>query len=180
MELETERLILRPPTLLDAPRIRELAGEYKVAVTTLNIPHPYTEAAAKAFVEAVQNAWQKLTGCTFAVVSKKDDVLIGMVGLHMREEHKRAELGYWIGVPYWKQGYATEAAQRVLDWGFQTLGLNRIHAQHFAGNPASGRVMQKIGMKYEGTLRQHFIRFDEFRDSVCYGILREEWEAARK
>src|SRR5690606_22707530 len=113
-------------------------------------------------------------------VSKADDALFGMVGLHMGEEHKGAEVGYWIGVLYWKLGYATEAAQRVLDWGFQMLGLNRINGQLFAGNPASGRVMQKIGMKYEGTLRQHFIRFDEFRDSVCYGILREEWEAARK
>jgi RimJ/RimL family protein N-acetyltransferase len=98
----------------------------------------------------------------------------------MREEHKRAELGYWIGVPYWNHGYASEAARRVVNWGFQYLGLNRIYAQHFADNPASGRVMQKIGMQYEGTLRQPFIRLGEARDSVCYGILKDEWETMQK
>jgi RimJ/RimL family protein N-acetyltransferase len=65
----------------------------------------------------------------------------------------------------------------VLDWGFQALGLNRIHAYHFAGNHASGRVMQKIGMKHEGTLRQHLYRFGEAHDVVCYGILHSEWKA---
>jgi RimJ/RimL family protein N-acetyltransferase len=85
-----------------------------------------------------------------------------------------------IGVPYWNQGYATEAAQHAVDWGFQQLGLNRIYAQHFGSNPASGRVMQKMGMKYEGTLRQHYIRFGEVQDAVCYGILRDEWQAKQR
>jgi RimJ/RimL family protein N-acetyltransferase len=117
-----------------------------------------------------------MIGCTFALVRKADQNFIGMIGLHVREDHKRGEVGYWIGLPYWNQGYATEAAQRIVDFGFGQIGLNRIHAQHFASNPASGRVMQKIGMKHEGVLRQHFIRFDETRDAVCYGILRDEWE----
>lgn len=176
MQLETQRLILRPPSMLDAPRIRELAGDYEVAKGTLNIPHPYPEGAAEAFIDGVRSAWEKLSDCSFAAIRKADQALVGMIGLHMQEEHKRAELGYWIGVAYWKQGYATEAARCVLDWGFQTLGLNRIHAHHFAGNPASGRVMQKIGMKYEGVLRQHLFRFGEAHDVVCYAILRSEWE----
>ena len=179
MQLETERLILRPPSLLDVPRCCELGGEFEVAKGTLTMPHPYTEEAAAAFIDSTKLGWEKLSPCIFAIVHKDAQALIGMIGVHTRAEHKHADLGYWIGIPYWNQGYATEAAQRAVDWGFQQLGLNRLYAEHFGTNPASGRVMQKIGMKYEGTLRQHYIRFGEVQDAVIYGILRSEWEAAQ-
>ena len=89
----------------------------------------------------------------------------------------RAELGYWIGKPYWGQGYCTEAARATLDFGFEQLGLNRIFAHHFARNPASGRVMQKIGMTREGRLRQHVKKWDAFEDLELYGILKDHWAA---
>ena len=78
-------------------------------------------------------------------------------------------------MPYWKQGYCTEAARAVLRYGFETRGLNRIGARHLARNPASGRVMQKLGMHYEGTRRQHVLKWGVFEDIVLYAILKSEY-----
>ena len=91
-------------------------------------------------------------------------------------QHSHAELGYWIGVPYWGKGYATEAAKAVVRYGFEQIKLNRIFAHHFKPNPASGKVLRKIGMKYEGCMRQHVRKWDEFVDLELYAILREEWK----
>ena len=177
MQLETERLILRRPAMCDAVRIQELAGQYEVAANTFNIPHPYPDGAAVRFLDSVTMAWENLSGFTFAIDLKTEQQLIGMVSLRPEKEQQRAELGYWIGLPYWSQGYTTEAARSVLAFGFEQLKLNRIYASHFPNNPASGRVMQKIGMTYEGTLRQHVMRFGQPRDLVFYGLLRSEWKA---
>lgn len=178
MQLETERLILRPPSMLDAPRMAALAGDLDVAKGTLTIPHPYSEADAKAFIDSVLAAWESLSTCIFAMVDRRDQQCIGTIGLLPNSMHKHAEIGYWVGKPYWGQGYTTEAARRLVDWAFTTFDLNRIYAQHFGSNPASGRVMQKIGMTYEGTMRQHYVRFGEVQDVLFYGILREEWKAS--
>lgn len=89
--------------------------------------------------------------------------------------HRQAKLGYWLGVPYWNRGYMTEAVQALVGYGFTELGLNKITASHFARNPASGRVMQKLGMTQEGLLRQDVRKNDDFEDLVLYGLLAEEW-----
>ena len=91
-----------------------------------------------------------------------------------------AELGYWIGVPYWGRGYATEAAREVVKYGFEKVQLNRIFAAHFKHNPASGKVLQKIGMKYEGCMRQNILKWGDFIDVEVYSILRQEFDAAVK
>ena len=92
-------------------------------------------------------------------------------------EHARAELGYWIGKPYWRNGYATEAARAILQYGFGQLGLNRIHAGHFTRNPGSGRVMQKIGMTHEGHQPRHVKKWDRFEDLELYGILHSQYDS---
>lgn len=173
--LQTDRLILRPFTLDDAPAVRRLAGDPAIADTTLNIPHPYEEGMAEAWIETHPQQYEKGEGATFAIVRRADGVLLGAIGIHPREAHDRAEIGYWIGKPYWGQGIATEAAGAVLDYGFGALELNRLYAYFFMRNPASGRVMQKLGMKYEGCLRQHVRKGDGFEDLGVYGMLRDEW-----
>jgi RimJ/RimL family protein N-acetyltransferase len=173
--LQTDRLILRPFTLDDAPAVRRLAGDPAIADTTLNIPHPYEAGMAEAWIETHPQQYEKGEGATFAIVRRADGVLVGAIGIHPRAKHDRAEIGYWIGKPYWGQGIATEAARAVVDYGFETLGLNRIYAYHFGRNPASGRVMQKLGMKYEGTLRQHVRNGEQYEDLATYGMLRDEW-----
>ncbi len=173
--LGSERLILRPFRLQDAPRVEELAGDRAIADTTLNIPHPYPPGAAREWIKGHAPSYRKGEGVIYAVVLRPSGELIGAVGLGLELRFNRAELGYWIGKPYWGQGYATEAAALLLDFGFRTLGLQRIMATHLTRNPASGRVMQKLGMTYEGCLRQHVIKWGIYEDVAVYGILRHEY-----
>ena len=108
----------------------------------------------------------------FAIELKSSSELIGSIGLQLEVPHKRAQLGFWVGVPYWNKGYCTEAARTVVAYGFDTLLLNRIYASHFSSNPASGKVLTKVGMKPEGTQIQHFVRFGKFEDAKTYGIVK--------
>lgn len=172
--LRSERLALRPFTLDDARRLQELVGARQVASTTLTIPHPYEAGMAEAWIGGHADAWAQEHRLSLAVTHGAEG-LVGAVGLHVIPRHRRAELGYWIGVPFWGRGYATEAARTVIDYGFGELGLHRIEARHFPRNPASGRVLSKVGMIREGTLREHVVRWDRFEDLVCYGILEGEW-----
>lgn len=172
--LTTERLILRAFTLEDAPRVMELAGEWEIAETTANIPHPYEPGMAKAWINTHADQFQDHEGATFAITLETSGLLVGAVGFHINPPHRWAEMGYWIGVPYWNQGYATEAASAVLDFGFENYDLNRFQARHMTKNPASGRVLQKIGMTCEGTLRESIFRWDRFEDIALYAILRSE------
>lgn len=169
------RLVLRPFSLQDAPTVQALAGAREVASTTLTIPHPYGDGVAEAWIETHAPAYDAGTLASFAVVEITPRQLVGAIGLSIRAAHERAELGYWIGVPFWNRGYATEAAAMALRFGFQELGLNRVFAQHLVRNPASGRVMQKVGMTYEGRLRRHVRRWGAFEDLDQYGILADEW-----
>jgi|SRR5438270_5251431 len=172
--LTTERLLLRSFTTADAPELHELINAREVALNTLRIPFPYPEGEAERWIST---HGEKQNDRVFALTLRKEKTLIGCVGLHVKPEHDHAELGYWIGVPYWGAGYATEAARAVMQFGFETLSLNRIFASHFSRNPASGRVLQKIGMRYEGTLRRHLKKWDEYIDLECYGVLRSEFQS---
>jgi [ribosomal protein S5]-alanine N-acetyltransferase len=179
VRLETERLILRCLELNDATIIRELAGHPEIAATTLAIPHPYSLEAAVEFINHSRRALESDETYTFVITRRGEGNVIGCIGLGGGDQHRRAEMGYWMSVANWGQGYTTEAARRMLRFGFETLGLNRIYATHFVGNPASGRVMQKIGMTREGTLRQHVIKDGQPLDIVYYGILRSEYDGIK-
>lgn len=171
--LRTERLTLRPFTLDDAPELHRLAGAYEVALNTLMIPHPYPEGAAEEWIGRHAEDFGQDRIHHFALDA--DGALVGAMGLVMKGDGL-AEIGYWVGVPYWGRGYASEAAAAVVRYGFETCGLQRIFAAHFVRNPASGRVLQKAGMQYEGTLRRHQAKWGELIDIAFYGILREEYE----
>ena len=112
----------------------------------------------------------------FAVVTRNDAELVGTAGLRdIDREHGQAEMGFWIAVDRWRQGYATEAAQALLRFGFETLQLNRIYAHHLLRNPASGRVLEKIGMRKEGVLRERVCKWGVFEDVAILAILKKEW-----
>ena len=100
--------------------------------------------------------------------------MVGVMGLHFRFDHQRAEIGYWIGAPFWNRGYATEAAAAMLDFGFDELDLNRIEGQFITRNPASGRVMEKLGMRREGVRRQHLMKWDRLEDTAIYAVLKSD------
>jgi ribosomal-protein-alanine N-acetyltransferase len=172
MELRTKRLLLRAHCEQDIPALVRLLGAREVAATTLRIPHPYTEADARAFLEAQESPASK-----FGMFEISSGDLVGGIGLSVEERHRHAELGYWVGVPYWRKGYATEAADEMLRHGFEDLKLNRIFAGVFTGNPASEQVLRKIGFSHEGTMRQHFLKNGQFLDDECYGIVVGDWKA---
>ena len=170
--LETARLRIRPYRDADIPELLPLIGTREVAATTLRIAHPYTEQDARDFFELAKEP-DKLW---LAITLRADGRQIGGIGLRLERQHQHAELGYWLGVAYWGQGYATEAAREMLRYGFEELGLHRIFATHFKRNAASGRILKKLGMQYEGCQRGHLLKWGEFVDSEMYGILRREWE----
>jgi ribosomal-protein-alanine N-acetyltransferase len=175
-ELVTERLLLRPFTLADAPIVQKMAGDKDVASMTLNIPHPYEDGMAEEWIGTHRQNFEAGEEAVFAIVLQEGNTLIGAIGLTINREHERAEMGYWIGKPYWGNGYCTEAAREVVRYGFTALNLTRIQATHFVHNPASGRVMEKIGMTYEGCLRQYVKKWGDFIDLKMYAILRTEYK----
>lgn len=174
--LYTDCLILRPHTLDDAKELQRLIGDRAVADTMgSNIPYPYEDGMAEEWISHRQESFEKWQDVQYAITLRPGGDLIGGIGLRMDKPNENAELGYYIGKPYWNQGYCTEAARAVVRYGFETLALHRIFANHMTRNPASGRVMQKIGMKQEGHRRQHWKKWDKFEDVELYAILRSEW-----
>ena len=175
--IETEHLILRPYRLEDAPELQRLIGDRDIASTTMNIPHPYEDGMAEEWIgKRQQESFERGENVRFAITHRQEGFLIGGIGLNdIDRQSELAEIGYWIAKPYWNKGYGTEAARAVVKYGFEVLGLNRIHAKHFRRNPASGRILQKIGMKHEGCHRQHFKKWGNFEDFELYGILRSEY-----
>ena len=174
-ELPTARLLLRSFQPEDAPAVVRLAGAKEIAATTVHIPHPYGEKDARDFFVNAERDFRAGRAVTFAICVASTGELCGAAGLHITEANQHAELGYWIGVPFWGNGYATEAAGAAVAFGFETSNLNRIFAHHFAGNTASQRVLEKIGMRHEGRLRQHVHKWGQFIDVESYGLLAEEF-----
>ena len=172
--LTTQRLLLRPFTLDDAPEVSRLVGDRRIADTTLNIPHPYDESMAVGWIGTHAEAAEGGDSVTLAI-TERDGGLVGAIALAIARAHQRAELGYWIAVPHWGRGYATEAASAMVDYAFGTLGLRRVVAHCLTRNVGSARVLEKVGMQREGTLRAHVIKWDVPEDVALYAILRDEW-----
>jgi RimJ/RimL family protein N-acetyltransferase len=175
--LLTPRLLIRPFEQADAPHVQLLAGDPSVADTTINIPHPYEDGMAEAWIAANVENFKRGDQAHFAVVLRATDEMVGAIAMTYTHPHARAELGYWIGKPYWSRGLCTEAARTVLGYAFMARGVNRVQATHLTRNPASGRVMQKLGMQHEGTARQYFRKNGRFEDVELYAILREKYLA---
>jgi [ribosomal protein S5]-alanine N-acetyltransferase len=173
--LETSRLLLRGFLPSDASRVRELAGDYEIAKTTLNIPWPYPEGVAETWIESLADRYEKQQDMTWALTLRGDCNIIGAISLmNVSTRHLHAELGYWVGKPYWNKGYCTEAGRGVIGFAFGNLRLNRIFASHFVSNMASCKVMTKLGMAPEGIQRSHVERFGEWKDLEMHGVLRTD------
>src|SRR5829696_2463487 len=177
-ELQTDRLILREFTLEDASDVQRLVGEWEVAHTLLRVLHPYEEGMAQEWIATHRPTYEAGERVTWAV--REEGALVGSITLHLHPLHYNAELGYWIGKPYWGCGYATEAAEEVVRYGFENLGLHRIHANHFGSNPASGRVMRKLGMSHEGVRPEHYKKGETYEVRVDYGLLARDWRNSKR
>jgi RimJ/RimL family protein N-acetyltransferase len=144
VSIRTPRLVLRAPLLSDAARISLLAGDFDVASMTGTIPHPYSEQMA---AEWLASAIAGEEGVVFVI--ERSGALIGCTGYRaFGGDH--AELGYWIGKPYWGMGYASEAVRVLIVHAFETGGFAYLRAGHFADNPASARIIAKFGFVPQG------------------------------
>lgn len=173
--LLTPRLVLRPLESADAPAVQAMCSEKAVAATTASIPHPYPENGAASWILTLEALFLSGRGAIFGIALRESDELVGACGINLTPEHRKGELGYWIGMAYWNNGYAAEAAACVIDWAFRHYPLLKIGAHHLGNNPSSGRVLQKIGMRLDGVRRKDFIKWGESLDVLEYSMLREEW-----
>jgi RimJ/RimL family protein N-acetyltransferase len=166
--LHGARITLRPFTLDDAPTVQEMLADPAIAATTLNISHPYPDGAAASWIASHAEEAELGMAVTWAIERTCDRILLGAIAVHLTPRHLRGEIGYWLGVPYWNQGYTTEAAKLVVEYAFITLGLRRVQATCLPTNIGSSRVMEKAGLTFEGILRDYYQKQGVFMDASMY------------
>lgn len=174
--LETERLILRPFSPADAPDVHKLVGDRAIAEMTVNVPYPYREGMAEEWISWHQKEFNSGHGVTFAIADRDEGCLVGAIALRRVTEDGQGTLGYWIGMPYWNRGFCTEAGLALLEYAFSEMGVMKIQATHLRRNPASGRVMQKLGMTYRGSEKRFVDKWERFEDFELYEISKTEWK----
>jgi len=171
--LETERLVLRGFTLADARPLEAIAGERRIADTTISVPHPFTPADAVRWIEGSRRGMAEGRSYRFAIELAGRAELIGYAALHDVDfEHRQAEISFWIGGGFEGRGYVTEAAGRLVDFAFDELGLNRLCAFHMVRNEGSARVLARLGFRQEGLLRHRVRKWGLFEDVLVWSRLR--------
>ncbi|UYZ22604.1 GNAT family N-acetyltransferase [Mesobacillus jeotgali] len=169
--ITTERLVLRLFQETDAPAVTRMCNNYNLYKSTLNLPYPYSIEDALGWIALHQDNFNADRFYEFAVTDKASGELYGAVALSNNQRFSNGEIAYWIGEEFWGRGYATEAAQAVIEFAFEVKGYHKVYARYFQSNPASGKVMQKMGMKEEGVLIEQVKKEGRFEDLVCYGII---------
>jgi len=145
-ELLTKRLRLRNVQLNDIPAILKYANNKVISDNILNIPFPYKEEEVLYWIKKAYEGFRNNTRYAFAITLKELGELIGVIGLSIEQDHNKAELGFWVGEPYWGRGIMTEATEEILKFGFNEVNLNKIFGPHYVNNEASGKVLSKNGM----------------------------------
>ncbi len=176
--VETPRLRLRPPCPADGPRAAPLLDDWQVARYTSHIPHPYSEARWREWLDLTAADHAEGVALDFMIERKSDGALLGGIGLRRGETPADAVAGYWLGRPHWGDGVATEALAATLDTGF-ALGYERIQAAALPVNIASIRVQQKCGMRYIGQGREWAPARDMHFHVLLHAINRADWAARR-
>lgn len=172
--LMTRRLILRPARMSDAEDMYEYSRDPLVARHVLWDAHTSIHQT-RGYLRFLIRQYRTGAPSTFVIVLKETGKVIGTIGfMWIQQENRSAEVGYSLSRAYWNRGIMTEALQAVLKFGFDSLSLNRIEAQHESDNPASGRVMEKAGMRHEGRLRQRVYNKGRYADVELYAILRDD------
>ncbi len=172
-ELRSKRLRLGKISVNDIPEIVVCANNKTISDNTLNLPYPYSEDDAVFWMNMQINGYKNNNKYIFGIYINQSNKFVGGIGLHLDLPHSKAELGYWIAEHFWNNGIATEAGKCLLDFGFNRLQLNKIYATCFVCNPASERVLKKLGMVHEANLKQHYYKQGSFLDAKQYAILQD-------
>jgi RimJ/RimL family protein N-acetyltransferase len=181
MEIKAEdcRVYLKSLSPGDAEAIATLANDYDIAYNIAEwgkFPHPYTVPDALYFIDDARRNLMDGVAVHFGIRLASNSELIGVTGISKIEQrNKKAEVGYWIGKPFWKKGYATEAVSMLISYGFDELGLNKIHAVTFGFNKASAHLLEGIGFKKEGTIKENVMHKNGMEDDLLYGLLKSEF-----
>jgi ribosomal-protein-alanine N-acetyltransferase len=174
--ITTRRLTLRLLCPDDAAAIQRLAGAKEVADTTLRIPHPYEDGEAERFIAQSDEWFRQDAGLHLAILHDKG--LIGVIGFTL-EAGGCAEVGYWIGVPYWNQGFATEALEAAVEFAFTDTSITLVHACHFSRNAASGRVLEKAGFHWQRNQTHVCMKAGKPEPAERFTLEREAFIASR-
>ncbi|HBE80669.1 MAG TPA: GNAT family N-acetyltransferase [Firmicutes bacterium] len=173
-QLKTDRLILRKITPADAGDIFEYASDEEVSRYVIWDTHKTIEDS-REFIRLTLERYERDEAGDWGIVWRENGKLIGTAGFGWHDmNNRRAEIGYVLARPYWGQGIMPEAARRIVQFGFEEMGLNRVECCHFLPNEKSGRVMQKVGMSFEGIARERILAKDRFWDIKQYAILRSD------
>lgn len=164
--IETERVYLRKFKLADAKRVYEVCNDANIT-RYLPLPHPYTLNMGKEWILSQKT---DTIHQDFAVISKEDDRLIGSISLSDKGDGCK-ELGYWLAPECHGKGIMTETAKALINYAFEKLGVHKIIAKHYVKNPASGRVMEKCGMRVVGILEKHTFKNNEWNDVCLHEII---------
>jgi len=171
--LETERLSLRRPTLADVKAIAHLANDRRIAENTRRLPHPYSQEHAVAFVRASAED----AGETVFLIENNFSP-IGMVGIDWRREDA-PELGYWLGVDHWGQGFGTEAARAVIDYSFDEFDHDLLFSGARVANPASRNILEKCGFQWSGVELHRFEALGSSTPVDCFRLSRSVWSSLK-
>jgi RimJ/RimL family protein N-acetyltransferase len=171
--LETERLLLRRPTLADVKAIARLANDRRIAENTRRLPHPYSQDHAVTFVRAMA---AELSDLAFLI--EQNHVPIGMVGITWRDTDT-PELGYWLGVDYWGQGFATEASRAAIDFFFEEHDFEQLFAGARVSNPASRNILEKCGFQWSGVELHRFEALGSSTPVDCFRLSRGVWSSLK-
>jgi RimJ/RimL family protein N-acetyltransferase len=171
--LETERLMLRRPTLADVKAITQLANDRRIAENSRRLPHPYSHDHAVHFVSAQADA-----GRQTAFLIERDFQPVGMVGVDWRQPGA-PELGYWLGVDHWGQGFATEAARAVIDFTFEEFDVEHLMSGARVANPASRNVLEKCGFQWSGVELHRFEALGSSTPVDRFRLTRTVWSSLK-
>lgn len=149
IQLESDRLLLRNVDIEDLDSLINLASDYQIAeMMNGAIPNPYSADVAKEWISKHSHDSIQSASISWAISLKEKKEFLGSIQIRFSKDRCSGRLSYWIGNPYWGQGYASEAGRMILQYGFDKLKLKEIHAEHFHRNPASGSVLKKLGFKF--------------------------------
>ena len=176
-QLSTPRLLLRALEKHQAETLCTLANGPKIADNTASVPSPYTLETAQDFIAGMQEKFRSANLLNLGMHRRDSGELIGIVSLRINPAHRYGHLGGWVAAEARNQGYAAEAATGLMDYGFTELGLHRVGSQCFSRNKESARVMEKIGLRYEGCMRGAFLKNGVHEDLLVFATVREDWES---
>ncbi|MDN4492735.1 GNAT family N-acetyltransferase [Ureibacillus aquaedulcis] len=172
--ISTNRLLLRLFQESDAYAVATLCNNYNIYKNTLYLPFPYSIEDALSWMKNHIDNYHSNTSYEFAITDRESGELYGAVALSNNVNLGQGELAYWVGEAYWGNGYATEAARAMVQFAFDEKNYHKVFARYFGSNPASGKVMEKIGMKKEGILIDHVKKDERYEDMVYYGIVNQQ------